>query len=70
MKRNSGWLGYIGDDILTSYLFHLYKYNYIIIYIYGDYLINHARRTPSLNKQDSMESRAVFFFRDSSGKLI
>ena len=27
-----------------------------------DYLINHARRTQSLNKQDSMESRAFFFF--------
>ena len=57
-----GW-GYIADDILTSYII-------LHNYVYGDYLINHARRTPSLNKQDSMKSRAVFFFRDSSGKLI
>ena len=28
----------------------------------GDYFINHEIRIPFLNNQDSMESKAVFFF--------
>ena len=30
--------------------------------LYGDYFINHEIRIPFLNKQDSMESKAGFFF--------
>ena len=46
-EKNLGWLGYIGDEILPSYI--------------GHYFINHEIRIPSLTIQDSIESKAGFF---------
>ena len=48
-EKNPGWLGYIGDEILPSYI--------------GDYFINHEIRIPSLTIQYFMESKGprVFF---------
>ena len=40
--------GFVGDDILPSYI--------------GHYFINHEIRIPLLTIQDSIESRAGFFF--------
>ena len=37
--------------------------------ILGDYFTNHEIWTPSLNKQDSMESIRPVFFRGSLGKI-
>ena len=44
-EKNPGWLGYIGDDILPSYM---------------GISINHEIRIPSLTNEDSMESRSFF----------
>ena len=44
-EKNHGWLAYIGDEILPSYI---------------GIIINHEIRIPITN-QDSMESKAGFF---------
>ena len=49
-KRVPGCLGYLLGRNTTQ--------------LNGDYFINHDRRIPSLNNQDSMES-TMFFFRGS-----
>ena len=45
-EKKTGWLGYIGDEILPNYM---------------GILINHDIRIPSLNNQDSMECQQGFF---------
>ena len=50
MKKNLGWLGYIGDEILPSYI---------------GIIMNHEIRIPFLTIQDSMESHKGFLGRGS-----
>ena len=45
-EKKTGWLGYIGDEILPNYMGISKKYDI---------------RIPSLNNQDSMECQQVFF---------
>ena len=52
-QRAPSCLGYIGDEILPSYMGNLWNS-----------FINHYKGS-LLNNQDSMESKAVFFFRGS-----
>ena len=46
-EKKLGWLGYIGDEILPSYI--------------GHYFINHYFRIPSLTIQYNRKNRRVFF---------
>ena len=48
------------------WLFRVYIEDYTA-QLDGDYFINHETRIPLLNNEDSMESKAVFFFRGSPG---
>ena len=45
--QNPGWLGYIRDEQLPSYIGIIY-----------DYFISHEIRIPSSTNQDSMECRS------------